>query len=124
MKLKLDENVPLSARARLQALGFDVDTVLDEGLGGRPDADVWAAAQTEERVLVTQDLDFSDARRFAPGSHHGLVLVRMRDEDQWRIADFLAAWFSMPDALTWARCFVVATPTRLRVLRPPPPADP
>jgi predicted nuclease of predicted toxin-antitoxin system len=39
------------------ALGFDVDTVLDERLGGRSDEAVWAAAQAEDRFLVTHDLD-------------------------------------------------------------------
>ena len=68
MKLKLDENMPQSAAMRLAALGYDVDTVLDEQLGGRSDEDVWAAAQTEDRFLVTHDLDFSDTRKFEPGT--------------------------------------------------------
>ncbi len=118
MRLKLDENIPWSAARRLTALGFDTDTVLDEGLGGRPDADVWEAAQAEGRMLVTQDLDFSDARRFAPGTHHGLLLVRLGDDEQWRIADFLAGWLASPEARTWSRCFVVCTSKRIRVLRP------
>ena len=41
MKLKLDEHIPQSAATRLAALGNDVDTVLDEQLGGRSDEDVW-----------------------------------------------------------------------------------
>ncbi len=118
MKLKLDENIARSAAARLAALGFDADTVLDEGLGGRPDVDVWAAAQSERRFFITQDLDFSDARMFAPGTHEGLLLVRLPDAEQWRIADYLVAWFSAPDVETWARCFVVATPNKVRVIRP------
>lgn len=62
MKFKLDEYIPKSAPTRLAALGYDVDTVLDEQLGGRSDEDVWAAAQAEGRFLVTHDLDFSDTR--------------------------------------------------------------
>jgi len=124
VKLKLDENLPTSARARLEALGLDVDTVVDEGLGGRSDPDVWTAAQAAGRLLVTLDLDFSDTRRFAPGTHCGIVLIRLPDAEQRRAADFLHAWFSLPDALTWSRCFVVATPTKLRVLRPPPDDEP
>ena len=119
MKIKLDENIPASAAGRLAALGHDVDTVRDEGLTGAPDTQVWSAAQTEQRFLVTQDLDFSDERRFAAGSHSGIMLVRLPDGEQWRLADFLAAWFSSPDADTWERCFVVATPTKVRVRRPP-----
>lgn len=69
MKLKLDENLPASAAPRLAALGHDVHTVLDESLGGKQDTVVWAAAQAEGRMLVTCDLDFSDVRTFAPGTH-------------------------------------------------------
>ena len=87
MKLKLDENVPASAGPRLAALGFDVDTVLAEGLNGKTDSQVWAAAQTEGRLLVTQDLDFSDARAFAAGTHAGLFIVRLPDSEQWRLGD-------------------------------------
>jgi hypothetical protein len=43
MRLKLDENIPASTAIRLTALGHDVHTVLEEGLGGRPDNDVWQA---------------------------------------------------------------------------------
>jgi predicted nuclease of predicted toxin-antitoxin system len=80
---------------------------------------VWAAAQTEGRFLVTQDLDFSDIRRFAPGTHHGVLIVRLPDSEQWRVADHLVAWFSSADANSWSRCFVVATPHKVRVMRPP-----
>lgn len=118
MRLKLDENIARSVAPRLAALGFDVDTVLDEDLGGRGDEDVWAAAQGEGRFLVTQDLDFSDTRKFRPGSHAGLLIVRLSDSEQWRVGDHLVAWFSSPDARTWAGCFVVATVHKVRVLRP------
>jgi predicted nuclease of predicted toxin-antitoxin system len=119
MRIKLDENIADSAAVRLAALGHDVHTVVEEGLTGRTDSEVWMAAQTEERFLITQDLDFSDERRFAAGSHEGVLLVRLPDAEQWRISEYLGAWFSTPDASTWKRCFVVATPNKVRVRRPP-----
>jgi predicted nuclease of predicted toxin-antitoxin system len=118
VKIKLDENIPHTVCRRLASLGLDTDTVRDEGLGGRRDEAVWDAAQAEQRFLVTQDLDFSDRRRFAPGTHCGLLLVRLHDSEQWRIGDYVTAWLSSPDAATWTRCFVVATPTKVRVRRP------
>ena len=118
MRMKLDENIATSAAIRLAALGHDVHTVIEERLAGHPDIDIWAAAQAEERFLVTQDLDFSDGRRFAAGSHWGILVVRLPDAEQWRIADYLAGWFSAPDAETWGQCFVVATPNKVRVRRP------
>lgn len=53
MKIKLDENLPSSLVADLSALGHDVDTAPAEGLTGCPDPDVWRAAQTAERFLIT-----------------------------------------------------------------------
>jgi predicted nuclease of predicted toxin-antitoxin system len=73
MRVKLDENLPVDLVAELARLGHDADTAPREGLAGNPDDAVWAASQTAQRLLVTQDLDFSDIRKFAPGTHHGLV---------------------------------------------------
>jgi predicted nuclease of predicted toxin-antitoxin system len=118
VRIKLDENIPHSAAVRLTALGHDVHTVIEEGLSGRSDREVFAVAQAESRFLITQDLDFSDERRFTAGSHHGILLVRLPDSEQWRLADYVAGWFAAPDAKTWERCFVVATLTKVRVRRP------
>jgi predicted nuclease of predicted toxin-antitoxin system len=118
VKVKLDENIPASVASRLVQLGVDADTVLGEGLGGRPDADVWSAAQSEERLLVTQDLGFSDIRIFKPGTHHGLLLVRLPDSEQWRVGDYVCAWLSAPESPSWSGCVVVATKNKVRVRRP------
>ena len=79
MKVKLDENIPDRLFGVLAILGHDVDTVASEGLKGRPDGEVWSAARHENRFLITQDMDFSDVRKFKPGSHAGLLLVRLRE---------------------------------------------
>ena len=76
MKIKLDENLPARLVPILQRHGHDVDTVPEEQLSGRPDTEIWQAVGTEGRFLITQDLDFSDTRQFAPGTHAGLLLVR------------------------------------------------
>jgi predicted nuclease of predicted toxin-antitoxin system len=118
MRIKLDENIPASAAISLTTLGHDVHTVIQEELSGHVDREVWTAAQLEGRFLITQDLDFSDQRSFAAGSHAGVLLVRLPDAEQWRVSDYLVAWLSSPDASTWEQCFVVATPTKVRVRRP------
>lgn len=118
MKVKLDENLPLRLKGLLQQRGHDVDTVLDEGLQGRPDSDVWAAAQAEGRFLITQDLDFSDSRRFEPGSHAGLLLVRLRSPGAQALLDHMAAALTEHVLDDWSRCFVVLTDHKLRIKRP------
>lgn len=77
MEIKLDENLPRRLVRFLNDLGHDADTVFDERLAGRDDGVVWQAAQADGRFLITQDLDFSDARKYIPGTHHGLLLVRL-----------------------------------------------
>lgn len=101
MRIKLDENLPVSAAALLRARGFEADTVHDEGLVGHSDDVVWQAAQAEGRFLVTHDLDFSDTRKFAPGTHHGILLMRLPDHEQWRASDYLVAWLTDPEAKNW-----------------------
>jgi predicted nuclease of predicted toxin-antitoxin system len=118
MLLKLDENLPVRLKERLAALGYDVDTVMDEGLRGASDDDVWARSQIDGRFLVTQDLDFSDLRAFAPGTHHGILLVRLPEDEQWRAHEHIAAWMGSEEAKTWGGCLVVATLNRIRVRRP------
>ena len=44
----------------------------------------------EDISFALTDLDLSDARRFAPGTRHGLLVVRLPDTEQWRVGDYLA----------------------------------
>src|ERR1700731_1235654 len=77
MKTKLNENLPHHLAVLLSKLGHDVHTTVQEGLNGKTDREVWEASQKKSRFLITQDLDFSDIRAFAPGSHCGILLVRL-----------------------------------------------
>lgn len=115
MRIKLDENLPERLLGILSAHGHDVHTVPDEKLSGRPDADIWQAACAEERFLITPDLDFSDTRRFAPGTHAGQLLLRLREPGAQALAAAVAAVAGEIDG--WQGCFVVATENKLRVKR-------
>jgi len=117
MKAKLDENLPLQIAPALRRFGHDVHTMLDEGLSGCNDADLWRATQEEGRVLITQDLDFSDARRFAPGTHHGIVLIRLRSPSRLKLVERLEEVFRNEAVSTWTRCFVVVSDQKIRVRR-------
>ena len=72
MKIKLDDNLPDRLALAVHDLGHDVDTVVSERPVGADDPVVWEPAQRSARFLITQDLDFSDLRRDAPGAHHGV----------------------------------------------------
>lgn len=119
MKLKLDENLPESLLPALTGLGHDADNVRGENLTGQADSDIWQAAQEAGRFLITQDLDFSDIRRFAPGTHHGLMLVRLRLPGRLALARRIAEVFTREEVGSWAGCFILVTDLKLRVHRPP-----
>jgi predicted nuclease of predicted toxin-antitoxin system len=51
VRFKLDENMPRDAATRLSDEGHDVETVIDEGLGGEDDPPVLQAATDESRIL-------------------------------------------------------------------------
>jgi len=80
MKVKLDENLPHALAELLRAAGHDVATVLGEGLGGLEDPHLAEIASSEDRVLMTFDLDFADVRHYPIGSHAGIVVFRLRDQ--------------------------------------------
>lgn len=117
MRLKLDENLPVALADALAGLGHDADTVHQERLAGKPDVLVWEAAQRERRFLITQDLDFSDIRRFLPGTHHGILVVRLAKPGRLALHQRVVDLFGTEDVGAWAGSFVVATDRKLRVRR-------
>jgi predicted nuclease of predicted toxin-antitoxin system len=108
--------------AALRALGHDADTVKDEGLNGSRDPEVWAAARAESLFLITQDLGFSDTRTFVPGSHAGILLVRLAQATNRDLSALVRAAFQREDVASWAGCFVVLTELKVRVRRPGTPS--
>jgi predicted nuclease of predicted toxin-antitoxin system len=115
MKIKLDENLPASLADELVALGHEADTVQQEGLKGHSDPNVWRAAQREGRFFMTQDLDFSDVRHFRPGTHAGLMLVRLAKPGRLALRRRVLQAFEHADADAWSGCFVVLTDVKLRI---------
>ncbi|MBO6574753.1 MAG: DUF5615 family PIN-like protein [Rhodothermales bacterium] len=76
LKLKLDENLPASAKAIFREQGHDARTVHDQGLEGIKDRTLSVVCRAEGRVLVTLDLDFADIRRYPPHETPGTIVLR------------------------------------------------
>ena len=114
MKIKLDENIPASLSGMLALCGHDVDTVKDENLNGQADEIVWNAAQREGRFFITQDLDFSDIRKFSPGTHEGILLVRLGMPGRSTLISRIIDLFNQEAIETWKGCFVVLGESKLK----------
>ncbi len=78
MKIKLDENLPLGLRDLATARGLDADTVRDESLLNRSDADVLRAASRVGRCVVTLDRGFPRAAAAQRAAHAGVLILRTR----------------------------------------------
>ena len=114
----LDENLPTDLIEALRALGHDVDHVSTRDLAGSPDPDVRRLAESEDRLLITQDIRFADAREFLPGEHAGVVLVRLKKPGLRAIVARLRFVFEREDVESWRGCFVVVQDLKLRVRAP------
>jgi len=73
----VDEDMPRSTAVALKQAGFSAVDVRDVGLQGRPDAAVFAYAQTANSVIITADLGFASIVNFPPTSHNGIIVVRV-----------------------------------------------
>lgn len=118
MKIKLDENIPHAAVAVLQQFGHEVDSVADEGLRGATDDDVFVAAGRSGRMLITQDLDFSDMRRFRPGTHSGLLLLRLKEPGRRALLQRMVWLFQNEPVAAWAGYVVIVTDNKIRLRHP------
>ncbi len=117
MKVKLDENIPRSARQVLIAAGHDVDTVVDEDLAGATDPRVVAAAAAVGRLLITLDRGLGDIRAYPPGSHAGILVLRPSDQSVQTVAAALAEVVAGHDLTTLTGTVTVAQRGLLRIRR-------
>ncbi|HSH99772.1 MAG TPA: DUF5615 family PIN-like protein [Reyranella sp.] len=126
MRVKLDENMPMALVTTLRRAGHDVHTVADEGLLGKPDAEIWKAAVEERRLLVTLDRDFG---RLAIGTpaHAGAIVLRPREANQTVLAGLAERAVALAAELDMNNRVAIVEDERIRI-RPPlvaiPPQEP
>lgn len=77
LKFLVDANLPFSSKLLLEELGFDSLHVRETKLSDASDEEIFRFAQKAGRIILTRDLDFADAVRFKPGTHHGIIVMRI-----------------------------------------------
>lgn len=123
MKMKLDENLSRYLKSGLEQYGHDAWIARDEGLLGKSDVEVGAAAEREGRMVFTLDLDFGDLRKFAPGTHPGVVVFKPVSMGPQEVRRFMLSFVRDTDLSELEGCVVIVDPARVRVRRPPIDAD-
>ncbi len=118
-RFKVDENLPNEIAELLDGRGFDAVTVADQAWSGLPDDLLWHRIQQEDRWIVTADKEFGDVRRYSPGSHAGVLLLRSREEG---LDDYLSLATTAADCIDFddaAGAVVVVTDRGVRIRRAP-----
>jgi predicted nuclease of predicted toxin-antitoxin system len=119
MKIKLDENLPTVLISELSEQGHEILSVYQQGLKGTADSILWEKVQAEQRFFITQDLDFSDINKFRPGTHSGILLIRLREPGRMRLRQRVKELFAnkSPED-NWFGAFIVLSDHKLRIQKP------
>jgi predicted nuclease of predicted toxin-antitoxin system len=71
----VDASLPRGTAPLIQSRGHQATDVRDIGLGGAPDQDIAAHAQTQQQVILSRDFDFADVRFYPPDQYAGIVVI-------------------------------------------------
>ena len=82
MQFKIDENLHSEAAELLRQHGHNAVRVFDQRLRGHADVHIASVCQQESRAIVTLDLDFSDIRDYPPKGYHGIIVLRLNDQNR------------------------------------------
>lgn len=118
LKIKVDEDLPKAVAESLRRVILDTLTVVDEGLSGILDPNLWDTAQREGRFLITGDKAFANIRKYPPGTHHGLLLLRPNENGILQMRKLIEDVLKLSNLENLAGCIAVASPGRLKVRRP------
>lgn len=77
MRLKLDENLGRRGAELFRQAGHGVATVTEQGLCGTTDLSLINICRSEQRCLVTLDLDFGNPLLFRPSDYAGIAVLRL-----------------------------------------------
>ena len=108
MKIKLDENIPEDAATIFLSAGYQVATVLDQGLGGKADREIAAACRAENRVLITLDTDFANIGAYPPEDYSGIIVLRLTNQAKPHVLSILARLLdSLGQKSPWGHLWIV-----------------
>jgi Domain of unknown function (DUF5615) len=69
-------------------------------------------------LFVTLDLDFSNLRRYQPGTHPGILLIRARSRSASAVTEVLARVIAEKSLEDLRGCLAVASLSFTRIRRP------
>lgn len=85
---------------------------------GATDNEVVSAASAADRLLITLDRGMGDVRRYPPGHHSGVIVLRFGDQSAMRTRRAIEGLASTHDPEPLLGCVVVFQRGLLRIRRP------
>ena len=121
ISLLADENISPQSADHLEALGYSCRSLRRDGPRGLTDAEIIALAKTEERIILTQDLDFGEVYYLAEKGTVGILVLRLRYQTVEAVNATLERFLRSAtlDEKVLRRSFVVVSEAWYRVYRGP-----
>jgi hypothetical protein len=92
---------------------------VEQGLQGTPDNPLLSLIQSESRWLITADKGFADLRRYPPGSHCSMILLRVSEQSRRAYMELAGLMLDRVDLDGLGGAVVVATGRSVRIRRAP-----
>ena len=120
IRLLADENIPPNVVRFLRDRGIEVKEVGGAGSAGSSDDGIKRLARKENRALVTLDNHFANILVYPPGTHHGIIRIRIHPP---LIEDIITAFDQLLDKVDLdeiAGSLIVLEREGFRLRRAPP----
>ena len=114
MKFKIDANLPVELASDLRGLGYEADTVNDEGLQSAADPAVLDAAFVADRILLTLDKGIANLQRYPVRQHAGVVLFRPDTSGRGAVMAFVRERLQAVLKVDLTNRLTVVGPSRIR----------
>jgi len=85
---------------------------------GAPDRDVVAAATAAGRILISLDVGMADIRACPPGSHAGIVVLRVSDQSAVTVTKAISDLTGLAEPASLTGAIAVLQRGLLRIRRP------
>ena len=115
VRVKLDEALSPSVAEPLRISGYTIATVREQGWGGLKDSELWPRLQAEQVFFITMDKAFGDIRRYPPGTHKGILLLRPDRESIPEFKSLLSSVLKQYHIESLAGTVTVATSRSIRI---------
>ncbi len=118
MKFLADMGISPRVVAALRKQGHDAVHLQEQDLGRLPDTNILIKAKEEERILLTNDLDFGELLAASGSSLPSVIIFRLKDMRAenvlWHLRNLLAQ--QSESVIMGAVCSVTERRVRIRAL--------